>query len=113
MCGRCFVFVTELLVDYNVLITLRLACCIFLHCSIADHAQSQHTLNPKAKEFRPSFGASQRLQTNGSNRYALYFTLLCTMDFNYLQEKNEVLYVIGVLYLCVGKDFLSEIHISL
>ena len=84
------------------------SCCIFLHFSITDQAQSQDTLNPKAKEFHPSFGASERLQTNGSNRYT-YFTLLHTMDFN----KNEVLYVIGVLYLCVEKEFFSEIHTSL
>ena len=55
----------------------------FLHFSIANKAQSQHTLNPDAKEFRPSFGTSERFQRNGSNRYALYFILLCTINFKY------------------------------
>ena len=97
--GPCFVFVTELL----------LVVVFFLHFSITDQAQSQHTLNPKAKEFHSSFDASERLQTNGSNRYTLNFTLLRTMDYN----KNEVLYVIGVLCLFVENEFLSEIHTSL
>ena len=51
----------------------RLLC--FLHFSIADQAQSQHTLNPDAQEFRPSFETFERFQTNGSNRYAVYFIL--------------------------------------
>ena len=52
---------------------LRSLC--FLHFSIADQAKSQHTLNPDAQEFCPSFGTSERFKTNGSNRYALYFIL--------------------------------------
>ena len=59
---------------------------VFLHFSIADQAKSQHTLNPDAQEFRPSFGKSERFQTNGSNRYALYFILLCTMNVKYLKN---------------------------
>ena len=69
----------------------RLLC--FLHFSIADQAQSQHTLNPDAREFRPSFGTSERFQRNGSNRYALYFIVLRTMRVNYVEQKKKVLCV--------------------
>ena len=70
----------------------------FLHFSIADQAKSRHTLNPDAQEFRPSFGTSERFQRNGSNRYALYLILLCTMNVKYL-KKTEVLYVTDALVL--------------
>ena len=64
----------------------RLLC--FLHFSIADQAQSQHTLNPDLREFRPSFRTSERFQRNGSNRYALYFIILRTTKVNYVEQKK-------------------------
>ena len=67
--------------------------CLF-HFSLADQAKSQHILNPDAREFHPSLEASESFQRNGSNRYALYFILLHTMNVKYF-KKTEVLYVNG------------------
>ena len=88
----------------------RLLC--FFHFRLADQAKSQHILNPGAREFRPSHEASEGFQRNSSNRYALYFIRLRTMNVKYL-KKTEVLYVIGDLVLWVEKEFLSEIHRTL
>ena len=63
-------------VDYS-----HLLC--FLHFSLANQAKSQHTLNPDAREFRPSLEESECFQRNGSDRYALYFILLRTMNVKY------------------------------
>ena len=70
----------------------------FFHFSLADQAKSQHILNPDAREFRPSLEASESFQRSGSNRHALYFILLRTMNVKYL-KKTEVLYVMGDLVL--------------
>ena len=74
----------------------RLLC--FFHLRLADQAKSQHILNPGAREFRPSLEASEGFQRNSSNRYALYFIRLRTMNVKYL-KKTEVLYVMGDLVL--------------
>ena len=71
---------------------------VFLHFSIADEAQSQETLNPEAREFRPSFGTSERFQRNGYNRYALYLIVLHTMKVNYVERKRYYVYD----YRCSG-----------
>ena len=95
--GPCFAVATALLVDYPTLACL-FCLVLFFHFRIADQTQSQHTLNPDARECRSSLEASESVQRNGSNRYALYFIPLRTMNVKYL-KKTEVLYVLGDLVL--------------
>ena len=96
--GPCFAVATALLGRLKRFGYPRLFVCFFFHFSIADQTQSQHTLNPDAREFRSWLEASESVQRNGSNRYALYFISLRTMNVKYL-KKTEVLYVMGDLVL--------------